>query len=100
MFESNPIIILKVWGPDTSVADIFDAVEATIHDAELVPQVCADADADAEADADVTINDAQLVAIIALINRTYPFYGRLKVRWPTWSFENMSRLLSDLLALF
>ena len=41
-----------MWGPDTSVADIFDAVEATIHDAELVPQVCADADADAEADAD------------------------------------------------
>ena len=38
-FESNPIIILKVWGPDTSVADIFDAVEATIHDAELVPKV-------------------------------------------------------------
>ena len=33
MFES------KVWGPETSVADIFDAVEAALHDAELVPQV-------------------------------------------------------------
>ena len=32
-------ILFKVWGPDTSVADIFDAVEATIHDADLVPQV-------------------------------------------------------------
>jgi len=31
--------IVQVWGPDTSVADIFDAVEATIHDADLVPQV-------------------------------------------------------------
>ena len=28
-----------MWGPDTSVADIFDVVEAAIHDAELVPQV-------------------------------------------------------------
>ena len=29
----------QVWGPDTSVADIFDAVEMAIHDADLVPQV-------------------------------------------------------------
>ena len=29
----------QVWGPDTSVADIFDAVETAIHDADLVPQV-------------------------------------------------------------
>ena len=36
-------ILSKVWGPDTSVTDIFDAVEATIHDAELVPQVILEA---------------------------------------------------------
>ena len=28
-----------MWGPQTSVEDIFDTVEAAIHDAELVPQV-------------------------------------------------------------
>ena len=32
-------IYSQVWGPDTSVADIFDAVETAIHDADLVPQV-------------------------------------------------------------
>ena len=47
------MVEIKVWGPDTSVADIFDAVEATIHDAELVPQVDADADIDAVADATI-----------------------------------------------
>ena len=33
------LIFHKVWGPQTSVEDIFDTVEAAIHDAELVPQV-------------------------------------------------------------
>ena len=32
-------IYSQVWGPDKSVADIFDAVETAIHDADLVPQV-------------------------------------------------------------
>ena len=32
-------IYSQVWGPDTSVGDIFDAVETAIHDADLVPQV-------------------------------------------------------------
>ena len=73
-----------MWGPDTSVADIFDAVEAAIHDAELVPQV------DVYADVDATTHDAELLSEVAIIAFLTLFHsGRLRARWPTWSCDNL-----------
>ena len=72
-------IYSQVWGPDTSVADIFDAVETAIHDADLVPQV--------------SIRILDWLLTLSFI--------RLRAHWPTLSFDyEMSDSSKDLSTLF
>ena len=69
----------QVWGPDTSVADIFDAVETAIHDADLVPQV--------------SIRILDWLLTLSFI--------RLRAHWPTLNFDyEMSDNSKDLSTLF
>ena len=71
----------QVWGPDTSVADIFDAVETAIHDADLVPQAS--------------------LRILQWGDCWLCLFIRLRAHWPTLNFNyEMSDNSKDLSTLF